>query len=34
MDRSDVLGTPNERDAMLAAEFVLAQDERVREHLR
>ncbi len=25
-DRSDVLGTPTERDAMLAAEFVVAQD--------
>jgi hypothetical protein len=34
MDRSDVLGTPTEQDAMRAAEFVLAHDERVREHLR
>ena len=34
MDRSDVLGTPTERDATPAAEFVLAHDERVREHLR
>jgi len=34
VDRSDVLGTPTEQDAMRAAEFVLAHDERVREHLR
>jgi hypothetical protein len=34
VDRSDALGTPIEQDAMRAAEFVLAHDDQVREHLR
>jgi hypothetical protein len=34
VDRSDVLGTPIEHDVLRAAEFVLAHDERIQEHLR
>jgi hypothetical protein len=34
VDRSDVLGTPTEQDAMRAAEFVVANDERIRDDLR
>lgn len=34
VDRNDVVGTPLEPDAIEAAEFVIRQDSRVRDHLR
>jgi hypothetical protein len=34
VDRSDILGTPLEQEAVRSAEFVIGHDSRVRDHLR